>query len=164
MTTLIQSFRKKPVTIQAVIWTGTGFSTSKVQEFMDQDVRVRVNSKDHKLDKLMIPTLEGEMEASIGDYIIRGVEGEFYPCKPGIFQKSYECVDPLPGRVAIACDHEYDRYLPGVTYNTTGTGPSEKLIPAGFSVCHKCGRIEMCFPGDKMPTIYEEGRLLEVVE
>jgi hypothetical protein len=39
---------------------------------------------------LLIPTLEGEMTASLGDYIIRGVNGEVYPCKPDIFNKTYE--------------------------------------------------------------------------
>jgi hypothetical protein len=39
-----------------------------------------------------IPTLEGVMRASVGDYIIRGVQGEFYPCKPGIFEATYEVV------------------------------------------------------------------------
>jgi len=41
---------------------------------------------------LMIPTLEGEMEASPGDWIIKGVKGEFYPCKPDIFAETYEAV------------------------------------------------------------------------
>ncbi|WP_204664866.1 hypothetical protein [Dyadobacter sandarakinus] len=41
-------------------------------------------------DKILIPTLEGVMEASLGDWIIRGVNGEFYPCKPDIFEKTYE--------------------------------------------------------------------------
>ena len=40
-----------------------------------------------------IPTLEGNMKANIGDYIIKGINGEFYPCKPGIFAKTYEEVE-----------------------------------------------------------------------
>ena len=39
-----------------------------------------------------IPTLEGVMEAQVGDYIIKGVDGEFYPCKPEIFHKTYEVI------------------------------------------------------------------------
>ena len=46
-------------------------------------------SKEKKWN-LTIPTLEGEMTASDGDYIIKGVQGEFYPCKPDIFEKTYE--------------------------------------------------------------------------
>jgi hypothetical protein len=46
--------------------------------------------EDGIMDRLVIKTLEGEMTASVGDYIIRGVNGEFYPCKPDIFSKTYE--------------------------------------------------------------------------
>ena len=45
---------------------------------------------ENKGTTLVIHTLEGDMEASIGDYIIKGVNGEFYPCKPNIFTKTYE--------------------------------------------------------------------------
>lgn len=43
--------------------------------------------------KLMIDTLEGNMKANVGDYIIKGVQGELYPCKPDIFEKTYEVVE-----------------------------------------------------------------------
>jgi hypothetical protein len=43
--------------------------------------------------ELFIKTLEGDVHASVGDYIIKGVNGEFYPCKPDIFEKTYEEVD-----------------------------------------------------------------------
>jgi hypothetical protein len=45
---------------------------------------------------LKIQTLEGDMIASIGDYIIKGIKGEFYPCKPDIFEQTYEKVEPGP--------------------------------------------------------------------
>lgn len=45
------------------------------------------------LDTVIIPTLEGTLSASLGDYIIRGVAGEFYPCKPDIFERTYEVID-----------------------------------------------------------------------
>ena len=41
---------------------------------------------------VVIPTLEGNMNASIGDYIIKGLRGEFYPCKPDVFEKKYELI------------------------------------------------------------------------
>ena len=47
--------------------------------------------------RIHIPTLEGVMEANVGDYIIRGVKGEFYPCKSGIFNKTYEQVGESDG-------------------------------------------------------------------
>lgn len=45
---------------------------------------------------LKIDTLEGEMHAEFGDWIIKGVQGEFYPCKPDIFEATYEPVEPAP--------------------------------------------------------------------
>jgi hypothetical protein len=50
-------------------------------------------SYDNAKPVLKIPTLEGEMMASIGDWIIKGVNGELYPCKPDIFAKTYEKVE-----------------------------------------------------------------------
>ncbi len=48
---------------------------------------------DKRLNGLYIETLEGNMRADVGDYIIKGVNGEFYPCKPDIFEKTYEPVE-----------------------------------------------------------------------
>ena len=56
---------------------------SEIDNFMGGTV-------ENKGTTLVIHTLEGDMEASIGDYIIKGVNGEFYPCKPDIFAKTYE--------------------------------------------------------------------------
>jgi hypothetical protein len=52
-----------------------------------------VRALEHQVDALNIDTLEGTMRASPGDWIIRGVAGELYPCKPGIFAQTYEAVD-----------------------------------------------------------------------
>ena len=60
-----------------IAWAG-----GAVREEPSKDVRLR------------IATLEGEMIASVGDWIIRGVKGEFYPCKPDVFAASYELADP----------------------------------------------------------------------
>lgn len=80
---MIKKFRKKPVTIEAIQWMGTNLS--EIDDFMSGSV-------ENKGITLIIHTLEGDMEASIGDYIIKGVNGEFYPCKPDIFAKTYEAV------------------------------------------------------------------------
>ena len=80
---MIKKFRKKPVTIEAIQWMGTNLS--EIDDFMG-------GSAENKGTTLVIHTLEGNMEASIGDYIIKGVNGEFYPCKPDIFAKTYEAV------------------------------------------------------------------------
>lgn len=93
---------KKPVTIECMEWVGTIESTRKVLEFMGQNVVTNCNkSSDAFLEYheyclnfgLTIETLEGDMKASFGDFIIKGVSGEFYPCKPDIFHKTYDVVN-----------------------------------------------------------------------
>ena len=77
-------FRKKPVVIEAWQWLGGEFKAS--------DVCFPTFGKVHWIDetRLAVETLEGKMFASPGDWIIRGVKGEFYPCKPDIFAATYE--------------------------------------------------------------------------
>lgn len=79
----MKRYRKKPVTIEAVQWTGNNIS--EICKFTGRDVA-------HLLveEKLYIQTLEGVHHAAVGDYIIKGVRGEFYPCKPDIFKETYE--------------------------------------------------------------------------
>lgn len=72
---------KKPVEIEAVIWDPINYS--EVSLFMSRTPILK-----GKL--LEIETLEGIMYASPGDYIVKGIEGEFYPVKPDIFKKTYE--------------------------------------------------------------------------
>ena len=79
-------FRKKPVVIEAVRYDGT-FPL----EFLADDERVR--SAGDRSGDMEIVTLEGTMRAAIGDWIIRGVQGELYPCKPSIFAATYEPVE-----------------------------------------------------------------------
>ena len=78
---MVKKYRKKPVIIEAIQWDGKNLS--KIDKFMGGIVEIKVIT-------LVIHTLERDMEASIGDYIIKGVNGEFYPCKPDIFAKTYE--------------------------------------------------------------------------
>jgi hypothetical protein len=92
----VQIYQKKPVRIQAIKWTGknldaiirfTGLNSSADKwswEEYEQVVAVQ---------GLMIFTLEGKMHAEIGDMIIKGIAGEFYPCKPEIFANSYELIE-----------------------------------------------------------------------
>ena len=76
-------YRKKPVVIEAMQWVGDNFV--EVDEF------VACPHETYPADGyVIIPTLEGEMRVSLGDWIIRGVSGEFYPFKPDIFEKTYE--------------------------------------------------------------------------
>jgi len=85
-------YRKKPVIIEAIQFDDSTECFESLQEELGLDP-VIVNYKDKDNPFLTIETLEGEMKAQIGDYIIKGVNGELYPCKPDIFLKTYEKVD-----------------------------------------------------------------------
>ena len=81
---MAKKYRKKPVEIEAVRWTGSNIS--EVKRFMSSAV-MAFNEQNLKIS---IKTLEGVITASPYDYIIKGVKGEFYPCKPDIFEETYE--------------------------------------------------------------------------
>jgi hypothetical protein len=78
------SYRKKPVVIEAVEWTG--HNGNVIGTFLE-DGGATWSAQG---DRIVINTLEGAMAADPGDWIIRGVQGEFYPCKPDIFEATYE--------------------------------------------------------------------------
>lgn len=84
-------YRKKPVIIEAIQFEDNSDRIIEIHEFMGGDT-IRVNYEDKNNPYLKVETLEGIMKASVGDYIIKGVNGEFYPCKPDIFEKTYERV------------------------------------------------------------------------
>lgn len=81
-------FRKKPVVIEAMRWN-EGLLWGKYECMTPEHW---IPEKDfHVADGILyIHTLEGNMEASPGDWVIKGVKGEFYPCKPDIFEQTYE--------------------------------------------------------------------------
>ena len=80
-------FRKKPVVINAVQFTGT--NAWEIFAFIGHPELVN-NLEIQNTDHPVIRTLEGNMTASPGDWIIKGIKGEFYPCKPDIFEATYE--------------------------------------------------------------------------
>lgn len=83
-------YRKRPVVIEAVQWNGT--NTLITETFM-KGSGATIDFSQSKIGIIQIPTLEGVMSAQPGDWIIKGVNGEFYPCKPDIFIKTYEVVE-----------------------------------------------------------------------
>lgn len=96
-----KKFRKKPVEIEAIRWCGDNIDA--VLDFMYADERWKEGIESETvggpgigytpaLGALDIPTLEGTMTGQVGDWIIRGVKGELYPCKPDIFEATYEPV------------------------------------------------------------------------
>jgi len=81
-------YRKKPVVVEAIQFDGTIHGIEQAQAFVGPEYQT-----DHKAGVgyiVCFPTLEGEMQARAGDWIIKGVKGEFYPCKPDIFAATYE--------------------------------------------------------------------------
>lgn len=96
-------YRKKPVVVEAIRFSSYAAEDIRnVLEFMGQTVNSYYVTQEKFSDYcfmcqqsggVSIDTLEGEIKASIGDYIIRGVNGEYYPCKPDIFRKTYEPVE-----------------------------------------------------------------------
>lgn len=88
---MAQKFRKKPVVIEAVQFDG---NTAEIDLFIGGNGTLRrITDGNSVVVALGIGTLEGEMRADKLDWIIKGVNGEFYPCKPDIFKKTYEIVD-----------------------------------------------------------------------
>jgi hypothetical protein len=80
----VKQYRKKPVVIEAIQFIGNdgecmAFCPTAVDPY-------------ERGPSLVIPTLEGDMRVAPGDFIIKGVKGEFYPCKPDIFEATYERV------------------------------------------------------------------------
>ena len=87
-------FRKKPVVIEAVQFLGWE-SFSEMRETWEtpfSSIAVFYNGSSTETMRLTIDTMEGTMTATIGDWIIRGIKGEFYPCKKDIFEATYEAV------------------------------------------------------------------------
>lgn len=89
---MVKKYVKKPVVVEAIQWKGDNFKEVK-EITKDSPTERAIMIHPHNDDCLLIVTLEGEMRADKGDYIIKVVEGEFYPCKPDIFDKSYEAVE-----------------------------------------------------------------------
>ena len=81
-------FRKKPVIVDAEEWTGDNIEDISIFMAEAVDWHIRNGKK-----AIPIQTLEGTMYAEQGDWIIKGIQGEFYPCKPDIFDETYEHLD-----------------------------------------------------------------------
>lgn len=80
------TYRKKPVVVEAVQLIG-GNDEGAFEDFAARHPEFKFEVDD---DNITIDTLEGQMRADVGDWIICGVKGEFYPCKPDIFEATYE--------------------------------------------------------------------------
>lgn len=83
---MIKQYRKKPVVIEALQWVG---NVEEMSRFCGHGA---FTLEANNTSTMRIPTLEGTLTVSEGDYIIKGVKGEFYPCKEDIFHMTYEGV------------------------------------------------------------------------
>ena len=88
----MQKYRKRPVVIEAIKYESENgepldFVQDAIVDFVNANLEI------DPCGSICIPTLEGVMMASVGDYIIKGVKGEFYPCKPDIFEATYDAVE-----------------------------------------------------------------------
>lgn len=93
---------KKPVTIECVKWDG-----ENIEEIKSFAGYAYIGGENDSDKKLVISTLEGDMLASVGDYIIKGVKGEFYPCKPDIFENTYDIVDESGPIIKVRAEVRY---------------------------------------------------------
>jgi len=147
--------QKKPVIIQAIEWTGDNID--EIREFLGYkdgaDNAGRVIGYTSSSEQIIISTLEGDMAANKGDYIIRGVNGEHYPCKPDIFMKSYDILVDLSKieNLKKKTDWRFDMWNDNVKVETTcphcggrGEGPvawhdmADGTIKEDIRKCMRC--------------------------
>lgn len=83
---MIKSYRKRPIIVEALQYTGE--NALALWEFAGKSL-----IRGYASSQPIIKTLEGNLTVSVGDYVIKGVLGEFYPCKPKIFEETYEEVE-----------------------------------------------------------------------
>lgn len=112
---MVQKYTKKPVTIEAIQWKKEGLETTvdiALAWIPSELLKIEILGMEDSNDSLQwtheyyIKTLEGDMKITEGDFIIKGVKGEFYPCKPDIFYATYD------GPTRVLWDHttgEYDK-------------------------------------------------------
>ena len=107
-------YRKKPVVIEAIQFTTNNepndVEMTRIVDWINAESDMKISS--HNGTSIFINTLEGEMRAECGDWIIKGVNKEFYPCKPDIFKKIYDIVESTQtfGQKAV-----------GITFNPSGS-------------------------------------------
>lgn len=89
----MEKFRKKPVVIEAVQFNGK--NCFEIMHFMGRSSDIW-EAELQETDCPTIHTMEGDLHSSPGDWIIKGIKGEFYPCKPDIFEATYESETPTP--------------------------------------------------------------------
>lgn len=114
---MAMKYRKKPIVVEAIQWTGKNLQELKnfVGDSLEYDVMDAAweVGKGPVIVNVRIQTLEGIHHASVGDFIIKGMRGEFYPCKPDIFAKTYEIAALTPPNEWVSVEDRLPEYNPG---------------------------------------------------
>jgi hypothetical protein len=108
----MKNYVKKPVVVQAVEYNGA--NKKEIEAFVEKKLDTVYTELKEPLE-LKIPTLEGDMKASKGDYIIKGINGEFYPCKPDVFEKTYDVIENAER------PQTFGEKAVGITFNPSGS-------------------------------------------
>ncbi len=87
---MFRDYKKKPVVVQAMKFNGTKDEVAYLQKTIGKDFIDGRNAEENYRRVYSIKTLEGKMEITKGDFVIKGIHGEYYPCKPTIFVDSYD--------------------------------------------------------------------------
>lgn len=128
---MIKKYIKRPIAVEAVQWEGRpGSYTPEEHNFLFDKAQYEIDGEEVVL---IVHTLEGDMKAHPGDYIVKGVDGEFYPVKKEIFEKTYrELKQPDPNAVCfkdgLNCEEEWIK--------------QEKELEKGEWVCARKDRLE----------------------
>lgn len=151
-------YKKKAVCIEAVLWDG--LNVSEIKNFCGDQAIIKTYDAAWKARvagvkaDIYIKTLEGDHHASVGDYIIKGVHGEFYPCKPDIFSETYEKVESLceyctgakPLMIGNGWDNTNSDYGAGIVRNRLSVwgydihGSESNGNSVEIKYCPMCGR------------------------
>ncbi|WP_300919678.1 hypothetical protein [uncultured Dubosiella sp.] len=127
---MIKKYIKRPIAVEAVQWGGSNYTKDQHNWIFDSG---NVRFDEFEPDVLIVYTLEGDMKAHLGDYIVKGIDGEFYPVKKEIFEKTYrEAKKPDPNAVCfkdgLNCEEEWIK--------------QEKELEKSEWVCVKKDRLE----------------------
>ena len=116
-------FRKKPIVVDALQYTGANFK--EIQRFTE----FKAEKPGGKDDHFIISTLEGDLYASTGDWIIKGIQGEFYPCKSDIFEKTYEPQEQEPNIdiAEMSFNEHFEKQVPAFDNNCKADDDFVKL-------------------------------------
>lgn len=106
-------YRKKPVIIEAIQFTDSDERVQELIEFTHGNFTPHGDLEHYAY--AVIQTLEGDHRADIGDYIIKGVQGEFYPCKPDIFNTTYEAVEEEGEKCDTECIYNCGNECPAAS-------------------------------------------------